>query len=63
MNGMDVDGYIANFERLVRTAGYNLDDVQTLDYFTDGMRHNLFKECYQNDDPVTYDDWKTSLLE
>jgi hypothetical protein len=63
MNGMDVDGYIATFERLVWTAGYDLDDPQTLDYFTDGMRHNLFKECYQNDDPVTYDDWKASLLE
>jgi hypothetical protein len=47
----------------VRTAGYDLDDLQTLDYFTDGMCHNLFKECYQNDDPLTYDDWKTSLLE
>jgi hypothetical protein len=63
MNGMDVDGYITNFERLVQTAGYNLDDPQTLDYFTDGMCHNLFKECYQNDDPLTYDDWKASLLE
>jgi hypothetical protein len=63
MNGMDVDGYVANFERLARTARYDLDDPQTLDYFTDGMRHNLFKECYQNDDPATYDDWKASLLE
>jgi hypothetical protein len=63
MNRMDVDGYVANFERLVRTARYDLDDPQTLDYFTDGMRHNLFKECYQNDDPLTYDDWKASLLE
>jgi hypothetical protein len=35
-----------NFERLVQTAGYDLDDPQTLDYFTDGMCHNLFKECY-----------------
>jgi hypothetical protein len=63
MNGMNVDGYVTNFERLVRTADYDLDDPQTLDYFTDGMCHNLFKECYQNDDPITYDDWKTSLLE
>jgi hypothetical protein len=63
MNGMDVDGYVATFERLVQTASYDLDDPQTLDYFTDGMRHNLFKECYQNDDPQTYDDWKVSLLE
>jgi hypothetical protein len=63
MNGLDVDGYVANFERLARTARYDLDDPQTLDYFTDGMRHNLFKECYQNDDPATYDDWKASLLE
>jgi hypothetical protein len=63
MNGMDVDGYVATFERLVRTARYNLNDLQTLDYFTDGMHHNLFKECYQNDDPVTYNDWKASLLE
>jgi hypothetical protein len=63
MNGMDVDGYVATFERLVWTASYDLDDPQTLDYFMDGMCHNLFKECYQNDDPVTYDDWKASLLE
>jgi hypothetical protein len=63
MNGMDVDGYVATFERLVQTASYDLDDLQTLDYFTDGMCHNLFKECYQNDDPVTYDDWKALLLE
>jgi hypothetical protein len=63
MKGLDVDGYVATFERLVRTASYDLDDPQTLDYFTDGMCHNLFKECYQNDDPVTYDDWKASLLE
>jgi hypothetical protein len=63
MKGMDVDGYVANFEQLVRTAGYDLDDPQTLDYFTDGMCHNLFEECYQNDDPLTYDDWKASLLE
>jgi hypothetical protein len=62
MNGMDVDGYVATFKRLVRTANYDLDDPQTLDYFTDGMCHNLFKECYQNDDPITYDDWKASLL-
>jgi hypothetical protein len=63
MNGLDVDGYVATFERLVRTASYDLDDLQTLDYFTDGMCHNLFKECYQNDDFLTYDDWKASLLE
>jgi hypothetical protein len=63
MNGLDVDGYIATFERLVQTASYDLDDLQTLDYFTDGMCNNLFKECYQNDDPLTYDNWKASLLE
>ena len=53
-----IDNYIAEFEQLVRHAGYNPDDPQTLYRFTSGLPYQLYSKVYEHDRPNTYKDWK-----
>ena len=63
MKGEDMDDYVAKFERLARHAGYNLDDIQTLDLFTAGLPNALYQKVYELDNPQTYAQWKHHALE
>ena len=63
MKGEDMDDYVAKFERLARHAGYNLDNIQTLDLFTAGLPNALYQKVYELDNPQTYAQWKHHALE
>ena len=63
MEKQNLDEYVAKFERLVRHAGYDLDNLQTIDLFTAGLPNQLYQKIYDLDDPQTYDQWKTCALE
>ena len=63
MEKQNLDEYVAKFERLVRHAGYDLDNLQTIDLFTAGLPNQLYQKIYDLDDPQTYDQWKTHALE
>ena len=62
MRGEDLDGYIARYKNLVMEAGYNRDDPLCLRKFTDGLPHNLYKDCMRLDRPGTYEQWKESAI-
>ena len=47
MKGEDMDEYVAKFKRLAWHAGYNLDDIQTLDLFTAGLPNALYQKVYE----------------
>ena len=47
----ELDTYIAKFERLVRLAGYNLQDQMVLDRFGSGLNPGLFTAIISNTDP------------
>ena len=63
MKGEDMDNYVAKFEHLARHAGYNLDDIQTLDLFTAGFPNTLYQEVYELNNPQNYAQWKHHALE
>src|SRR5258708_3020555 len=63
MEKQNLDEYIVKFEKLVRHAGYNLDNIQTLNLFTAGLPTQLYQKIYDVDDPQNYNQWKTCALE
>ena len=63
MKGEDMDDYVAKFERLAQHAGYNLDNIQTLDLFTAGLPNALYQKVYELDNPQNYAQWKHHALE
>jgi len=42
MKGEDIDNYMAEFEELVRMAGYRFDMPQTIETFTEGLPTGLY---------------------
>ena len=42
MEKVDLDAYIAKFERLTRLAGYDLQDQMVLDRFGSGLNSGLY---------------------
>ena len=52
-----LDTYIAKFERLVRLAGYNLQDQMVLDRFGSGLNPGLFTAIINNTDLRLWLDW------
>ena len=53
----ELDTYISKFERLVRLAGYNLQDQMVLDRFGSGLNSGLFTAIINNTDPHTWLNW------
>jgi hypothetical protein len=45
-----------------RQARYHVDNVQTLDIFTQGLPNALYADTYKLDDPQDYNEWKRRLL-
>ena len=58
----DIDKYVTKFEQTAREAGFNLDSVQTIDSFTNGIPQKLYKAAVQYDSPQTFEQWKRALL-
>ena len=53
----ELDTYIAKFKRLVRLAGYNLQDQMVLDRFGSGLNAGLYAAIINNTDPHMWLDW------
>ncbi|KAI9434487.1 hypothetical protein H4582DRAFT_2176304 [Lactarius indigo] len=62
MAGEDIDKYVNDFEQLAWKAHYHLNEPQTIDLFTSGLPKELFKNAFQFDEPITFDDWKRAVL-
>ena len=62
MRGEDLDGYIARYKGLAMEAGYNRDNLLCLQKFTDGLPHNLYRDCMHLNRPRMYKEWKASAI-
>ena len=62
MKGENLDDYISRYEALTLEAGYRRDDPLCLRKFTDGLPHDLYKDCMRLDHPGTYEEWKESAI-
>ena len=62
MKDGDIDIYVTTIEQLARKAGYPLDSDLTLDFFTDGLPHELYEKVYQFDMPRNYEEWKRATM-
>ena len=58
----DIDAYVAQFDALVAQAGYDLDDPQTIEKFTNGLPTSLWETVYTMDDPTTYEEWRAATM-
>ena len=63
MKGENLDDYISRYKALTLEAGYRKDDPLCLRKFTDGLPHNLYKDCMHLDCPRTYKEWKESAIQ
>ena len=63
MKGENLDEYISKYEALTLEAGYRRDDPLCLRKFTDGLPHDLYKDCKRLDCPGTYEEWKESAIQ
>jgi hypothetical protein len=57
-----IDKYVAKFEELVAQAGYDLDDGQTIEKFTNGLPVSLWETVYDLDEPTTYEQWRNATM-
>ena len=58
MEGGDLDTYIAKFERLMRLAGYNLQDQIVLDWFGSGLSSGLYIAIVNSaEEPRNWTNW------
>ena len=62
MKGENLDDYISRYEALTLEAGYRRDNPLCLRKFTDGLPHDLYKDCMRLDHPGTYEEWKASAI-
>jgi hypothetical protein len=53
---------VAKFEELVAQAGYDLDDGQTIEKFTNGLPVSLWGTVYDLDEPTTYEQWRNATM-
>ena len=63
MKGEDIDSYIAEFEELVRMAGYRFDIPQTIKTFTEGLPMGLYQKILKLNRPNTYEQWKQAAID
>ena len=63
MKGENLDEYISRYEALTLEAGYRRDDPLCLRKFTDGLPHDLYKDCKRLDRPGNYEEWKESAIQ
>ncbi len=61
MKGYDINTYVAQFEELVRKAGYSYQEPQVVDLFTNGIEGTLFESCIEAKCPQSYQEWLAAL--
>jgi len=61
MKGYDMDMYVAQFEELVRKAGYSYQEPQVVDLFTNGIEGTLYEMCVDMEKPRMYQEWRAAL--
>jgi|SRR6266702_397918 len=62
MKGEDINNYIAEFEELIRMAGYRFDVPQMIETFTEGLPTGLYQKVLEFDRPHTYKQWKQAAI-
>jgi hypothetical protein len=62
MKDRRIDEYVAKFEELVAQAGYDLDDGQTIEKFTNGLPVSLWEVVYDLDEPNMYKQWRNATM-
>ena len=61
MNGWDVDTYIATFDRLTLTAGWDSNSEGTIAKFREGLSKGVHSKALDRDHiPCTIDEWKVA---
>lgn len=61
MNGWDVDTYIATFDRLTLTAGWDSNSEGTIAKFREGLSKGVHSKALDRDHiPRTIDEWKAA---
>ncbi len=63
MKGEDIDNYVAEFEELVRMAGYRFDVPQTIETFMEGLPTGLYQKILELNRPHTYEQWKQATID
>jgi hypothetical protein len=58
----NIDEYVAQFDTLVHEAGFDPDDLQTLEKFTRGLPIGLYENIYQFNLPTDYEGWRRAAL-
>ena len=61
MKGYDINTYVAQFEELVRKAGYSYQEPQVVNLFINGIEGTLQESCMDLDRPQSYQEWLASL--
>ena len=62
MQGQDLDGYIAQFEELMRQAKSAINGPQAINMFTRGLPTSLYETIYQHNQPETFEQWRRAAL-
>ena len=59
MKDLDVDAYIATFNRLALAAGWEADALGTIDKFADGLKDNVHRRVLNREtEPTTMEEWQ-----
>ena len=59
MKDLNIDSYIATFERLATATRWDVSAEGTIDWFTRGLRDNIHRRVINRDrELVTWEDWK-----
>ena len=59
MKDLDVDAYIATFNRLALAAGWEADALGTIDKFADGLKDNIHCRVLNREaEPITMEEWQ-----
>ena len=59
MKDLDVDAYIATFNRLALAARWEVDALGTIDKFADGLKDNIHRRVLNREtEPTTMEEWQ-----
>jgi Retrotransposon gag protein len=59
----DVDQYIANFEELVRRAGYTIRSEETIGFFLNGLTPSILDVVVCPPFPTNYNEYKAKAIQ
>jgi len=58
-----IDQYANNFERLTRVAGYNLTNLETIEFFIEGLPRSIVEDILRPPIPDTYKATKEKAIQ